>query len=482
MKIQFTHNYVVLFATAILLTYLLSSCKKGVEEGTMPDSAIVSNAKKWVEDNSKQNPEIWHINQPKLDWINASMITSSANSRYLVVPYKELVRFELKAIALSRQVVFKIKNESDIEGANVLETFAPENYLVANKKGLAAKYLNKDLSSFTGSVIFYNFDYSAVDKAVYRRGIKRGQAEIRARDSFVFGGRGIATGKSATTGRTAACYAVTLGLYDEDGNFTPLYFIGIFCDVEEGTFNNIDWATYNGSNGNTGNGEGPTVDQILDAFDNSIKDSLTNTCLKAILANIKGLNGSQFGEIIKKLSQNVPGWNWVVYDDALSSNNNAETYDMGPNGCITILNTNRIQPYTELALVRTLLHEGVHAFLSNYFRNDPNAAGKDYPGLFQLYLQGMDTSVAQHIAMGTNFVNSIADAIKYYGQGHGYDLPDEVYNDMAWGGLYGETTGVPAFNALTPYIRERIRNRNAAENSSTTRDTEVPTGGQACNF
>jgi hypothetical protein len=76
--------------------------------------------------------------------------------------------------------------------------------------------------------------------------------------------------------------------------------------------------------------------------------------------------------------------------------------------------------------------------------------------------------------MGNQIVSAIAASLKLYGQSHGYELDDEVYNDMAWGGLYGDSGGVPAFNQLTPFVRERIRARNAAENSSSPRDGETP--------
>lgn len=63
----------------------------------------------------------------------------------------------------------------------------------------------------------------------------------------------------------------------------------------------------------------------------------------------------------------------------------------------------------------------------------------------------------------------------------GYNHADQIYSDIAWGGLYNDQTGVPAFNSLTPFVRERIRNRNAAENANVVRDGEVPAGVKTCN-
>ncbi len=474
-RIQFNH-----FLAIVTFSILLSSCRKETSAPEGKDNSIVS-AKAWFDRNSKLYPEIWTTNQNNLDWENAITVSTSNSSNYLVVPYKNLVRFQIKAIALSRQLVFTIKKGGEIEKANVLETFAPENYLIKNKNELFKKYFSKDFNSFTGGFIFYNFDYSIIDKPNYRGGVKIGENEVKIKDKIISGKSVNSAIKSQISSKTAECNYYFFGIFYSDGSFLPLYYIGSVCEVEEGS--QINWANFEGSNnGNPGGTGGPTLEQILDAFDNNIKDSLTTPCVKAILANLKSLQGGEIGKIINLLSQNIPSWNWVLYEGSTSNNNNAETWPLGPNGCATVLNPDRIQHYTELAIVRTMLHEAIHAYLVNFYYNDPGAVGLAYPELVQYYYQGIDTATAQHIAMGNNLVGSIAYALKYYGQGHGYDLPDELYNDMAWGGLYGENSGVPAFNALTPFVRERIRNRNAAENSSTIRDTEVPSGAQACNF
>lgn len=226
------------------------------------------------------------------------------------------------------------------------------------------------------------------------------------------------------------------------------------------------------------NGGGDT--DVLEDFDDKIIDSLERPCLSNVLNSLKNLQGGKIGEVIKKLSGSNPTWDWVVYD-INSGPYPGVTYDNYPNGAETYLAFDKIQNYTDLAVARLMLHESVHAYLVNYFHNDPVALGKEYPELLKMFFDNTDTATAHHILMGDKLVNDVSIALKAYGVSKGYNIGDEVYHDLAWGGLYGNSTGVAAFERLTPFVRERIRNRNAAENSNTTRETGPPRGQKACN-
>jgi hypothetical protein len=451
---------------------LVTSCHKG-DVVDNSDNLLTEKAKAWFDKNSKLYPAIWDNNRNNLSWSEAFSIKGADNSNYLIVPYKNLVRFQTKSIVLSRQLIFKLDMKDEVEKAQIMEVFADEKYLSSHKKDLFRMYNSNNYELFTGGIIYYNFDYSVIDNPNYRSGRRIGYSKVKLQNSIlpVKQGNGLKNGIASVTNE---CLYYFFGIFYDDGSFQPLYYVGCVCDVEEG--GNVNWANYNGSNnGNPGGSEGPTTEQILAAFDASIVDSLSIQCVKTILANLKSANsGGKIGQMLNLLSQNIPSWNWVVSDGETVTGHSADTYTNGPNGCFTILSRTKMQNCTELAIVRTMLHEAVHSYLVNYFYNDPSAAGADYPQLLQMLANSTDTAQIHHIVMGNQIVSAIAASLKLYGQSHGYELDDEVYNDMAWGGLYGDSGGVPAFNQLTPFVRERIRARNAAENSSSPCDGETP--------
>ena len=438
-------------------------------------------AKSWFDKNSQKYSEIWTSNSSNLDWDNSFLLNGINGFDYFIVPYKKLVTFVSKNISLSRQVIFKFDKANHVLDGSVLETFANDRYLNKDKNLLAKNYLTNNYTSFTGGVIYYDFSYKVLDNPYFSRGNRIGHSMIKIRTNTGFeSGHG---NRINTTNRINTCYNLWFGIFDEnDGTFEPLEYCGIICDEIEGSeFNFAAWANFeSGSYGTNGN-----LEELLYTFINyDIKDSMLVSCLSQVFADVKLLQGGKIGDIIFKLSQSIPAWDWVV-KSTWGGTTNAVTYSNSPNGAVTYFNYGNLQNFTELAIVRTMLHEGVHAYLANYLYNDPDAAQLDYPALFTYFNNKIDTATAHHILMGDSLVNSIGDALQQYGQGHGYNLSYQVYHDMAWGGLYSQDTnnnisGVPAFQHLSPAERERIISRNTAENSATTRDTEVPSGSKRC--
>ena len=239
----------------------------------------------------------------------------------------------------------------------------------------------------------------------------------------------------------------------------------------------------NNSGGYTGDNNTQSLDNLLADFDNRIQDSLEHQCLKDVLDTIKKIKEGKIAEIIQQFSGEVPNWR-LTLKEGYAGGNNAQTDPFFTNGSISItFDYTKIGRGTDLAVARTMMHESVHAYLVAYFINDPTTAQKDYTQLFEDYITKKYPTWgdAQHEEMGRSFVDQIALALKQFGQKRGYNIDDQIYHDLAWGGLYNDYSGVAAFNKLTPFEKERIRNRNAAENSNTTRDTEVPVGIKTCN-
>ena len=110
---------------------------------------------------------------------------------------------------------------------------------------------------------------------------------------------------------------------------------------------------------------------------------------------------------------------------------------------------------TDLSIARTMMHEAVHAYLLTYFATNPTLAGADYPQLVEAYALygGNNPNIPHHNVMGQQgWLGDLAWGLQQYGQSRGYNLPDQYYADMAWGGL--ETS--QSFLALPLADRNRI--------------------------
>jgi hypothetical protein len=243
-----------------------------------------------------------------------------------------------------------------------------------------------------------------------------------------------------------------------------------------------------GSGNGDGGGTDPNQGQET-AFDNRITNNLVHPCLTSVFNGIKNISSGKIGSIINTFSGEVPGYSWNVTEGTNAGGNPGATDDAVLNGSVTTtFDSTTLQRYTDLAVARTMIHEAVHAYLVSYFSNDYTEFGKDYPTLLNDYFNKKypDDSQAQHEEMGRDFVSQIGAALKQYGEANGYTLDDQVYNDIAWGGLYGSayggsaTSDTQAFLSLLPGDKERIRSRNSAENSSTPNLDASPAGHKAC--
>lgn len=96
------------------------------------------------------------------------------------------------------------------------------------------------------------------------------------------------------------------------------------------------------------------------------------------------------------------------------------------------------QNSSDLSVARTILHEAVHAYLIAHFRNNYSAAYSSYPDLIHDMNQNrypQNANGLQHAEFVRNFVNDIATSLQEFGLGRGYNLPFQLYSDLAWAGL-----------------------------------------------
>ncbi|WP_166920595.1 hypothetical protein [Flavobacterium poyangense] len=103
-------------------------------------------------------------------------------------------------------------------------------------------------------------------------------------------------------------------------------------------------------------------------------------------------------------------------------------------------------PPTDLSVATTMAHEIVHAYLISLL-NDNLICGTseicDFPTVYEAYVQHQITKdktilpAAHHELIADKYVNTIASTIQEFHTGISVDsgFPNQVYLDMAWGGL-----------------------------------------------
>lgn len=234
--------------------------------------------------------------------------------------------------------------------------------------------------------------------------------------------------------------------------------------------------------GNTGIPDCDVYDEI--EFDKVIADSLSD-CRKKLLDSIKTISEGRVAEMIKKFTGTVPHYNWRLIEvDSISMQNptaNAESDPYPKNGYYnSYLNKDVLRNASDLYVIKTMLHEAIHSYLSIYHWYDPNAANLDYPQLIDYYVNNHGgLTEADHNAMIQVLLCDLSLAIKDVAIKLGYQDGNElqqICDDLAYGGLWGTTT----FASLADATKERILKRLSPEHSSSPFNNITPLGTKAC--
>ena len=213
-------------------------------------------------------------------------------------------------------------------------------------------------------------------------------------------------------------------------------------------------------------------------FDDKITDSLS-PCLDSILTNIKALKSGKIAEIIQKFSGEIPNWDWVIVE---SPTDMAETGKTEPIitslGIKTYLNPYKLKDATILSTVRTILHESVHAYLTNFFRLDHAKANLTFPEMQQAWNEAKNPSYnkIQHDQMVKTYIEDIAALLKEYSITYNLNITDDqIFKDLAWGGLDYVNN-----STLDDDDKERISKRLEAELKNRTVDGKTPSSSKTC--
>lgn len=245
-------------------------------------------------------------------------------------------------------------------------------------------------------------------------------------------------------------------------------------------------------------------------IEKQIDDSNLNPCQKNVLAAVKNSTDSDIAKVLAKLDANKS-----VYNTAMKTEYNYYTDPYGNVQQVTSpANTVQNSPYnytiyinpdyagkTKLFIASLMFHELVHAYFmsiiddyrANPFNNQNLYNLNSLPSLFQAYcdrkyppISGTAQNI-HHLEMANSYVSALARALQEYQTGTPVPAgtnPDQIYTDLAWGGL----NGTPIFNATYPVgnpDRERILNRTACEQNGTPIGQGTPNQqnpiGQPCN-
>ncbi len=231
-------------------------------------------------------------------------------------------------------------------------------------------------------------------------------------------------------------------------------------------------------------------------IEKQIDDTQLDPCAKEVFQHIKNTTNCDFSQVFAKL-----GANGSIYNTTLKTDHNNYVDSYGNSQLVTSpANTVRTTPNikygytmyvnpdysakTKLFIAAFLLHEMAHAYffsLTDDFNIGANNSFNELPILFNAAVTKkfpINTEI-HHQEIANSYTSAINAALQEYQPG----LDQQVYHDMAWGGLIGTAIFNVNFPVGDPN-RERIINRYASEqtgNSQGQGTTQQNPVGQPCN-
>jgi hypothetical protein len=437
-----------------------------IEYATATD---VSNLKEWL--NSRKSI-LTVKDQARLDSLinilnwEKTAITNANNEKLFIIPISDLVTdpnqtsfnlviFKNSTEGLHFSTLYRLKNghHQRINNVDFLVN------LVSNKKN----NYSCDVAAYTPTS-YICYEYKFVD----------GQIKSRSKVSKK-------KPVDGSNGKINECISWFWITYYNDGSW-DWEFLGGYCDGGDPTCQETRIINLRSQKISCGGGSGgfATEEQLIAIFIARIENLLQHQCLIDVLNLLKALNNGKIAQIIQQFSGELPNWNWRLQEGTVNGSAVASTQWPPVSGVVTTtFDYNKLDEATELSLARTMMHEAVHAYLNSYFANDPAAANKAYPELVDDWVTAKNPNfnTIQHNEMVRSFVEDIANSLKEFGISRNYNLSDQFYNDLAWGGL----TETDAFEELDQTDIDRITDRLNAELTSQTVGNEVPSNSKACN-
>jgi hypothetical protein len=242
-------------------------------------------------------------------------------------------------------------------------------------------------------------------------------------------------------------------------SLTVAYLYVYSWELDSSSSSLLNWG-FGGGGG--GSGAEPVVAEEED-FEDKIDDSELNPCLTQVLLDLKNLKEGKIASIIKTFSGEEPCYNWTIKSDnskfLSTTGSTSSVYDTASKSAISTFHPLSFPNATDLSWARTIMHEGIHAYLVSFFANDITKANIDFADLVVEFAKTQDLNSAHHEEFVRKFSSNISISLQEYGISKGYNLTKQFYDDMSWAGLYKTA----AFEKLDNATKERIINVIAHE-------------------
>lgn len=228
-------------------------------------------------------------------------------------------------------------------------------------------------------------------------------------------------------------------------------------------------------------------------IEDKIIDDNLEPCSKLILNDLKSLQQNDIAQIIARFDAPNSAYDWEVKtgtptnpdnvaetDWKRDSNNVAQAYEYK-----TIVKPSYTNQATKIAIVRTILHEMIHAHILSHiddFQNGNTSGFLEFRELWRLIQQDLtgfnnNPEPIHHEFMASKFITPLKDALKEWDNSS--QPNDQYYEDLAWGALINTDT-FDHFYPIGSNNRNRIINNNLAEDTNSNQNGINPKGSP-CN-
>lgn len=229
-------------------------------------------------------------------------------------------------------------------------------------------------------------------------------------------------------------------------------------DIFGGGFNDYGGVDYYSWDAGGGSGfTAPTAEEIAVAIEKQINADKLDECTKTVLEKLKNLKQGDIASMITRFAPAGSIFNINMSTGQVQNNDTNIWAQTTPvNGSSTDINMIFNQDYingnnnpnrpTDLSVATTMAHEIVHAYLISQLKENKTLGASviyDFPTIYEAYVQQEITKNPKvlpdehHELIAKKYVNSIASTIQEFhtGQPVTSGFPNQVYLDMAWGGL-----------------------------------------------
>jgi hypothetical protein len=232
--------------------------------------------------------------------------------------------------------------------------------------------------------------------------------------------------------------------------------------------------------------------EISDVIEDKIDYSQLDPCPKAVMDKLKNATNNDIKAILDKLGAGSNVYKLNIISGNANGLPEISTSTI-PFSYTTTISTDYTKA-TSLFRASNLLYEFAHVYFMSivddfrakgYPQTDYNL--NSFPSLFQAFCDQEYSPTqtiaanAHHLEMANKYVDAIASSLKEYDKSNNSTviIPDQVYIDLAWGGLMD----APVFSEKFPQGSNdaiRIRNRYSCESAGFHVRTESPIG-KPCN-